>query len=570
MIQETAIELGQADLLPPKRYFQERRRAPLIKPSYSSHGISIVEFDAYVVFIEQILQDLLPQDLIAALAMDEDSEAIEANIHALNEQLPLLAWNDPEESPCTLCVSLLCHSEFTSGVGRYICDSMARWLVPGKFLNISSVRSLNFSFVAYPAQKLFFHQVLIDVDTNQQLSIIKSNWENLKKEIRLSILTVRHARNVVSMKKLSAAQKKAIIEENIASVISTPSKNLEKNLFDQMHSFWLHLSAEDKIQQIQEQVSPYSEQRLKIFDGSIFHEIKHAILLFGDKFTGMRDLRHVSRLISYQYLFRKTLMRQIIEFPEERHLSVKLLKTHLSSSMNRNKGSTVLGILGAMNVLRENELFEERHIVEAIVHCLPHISLVENSVLLDRRSHDPIRLFYLEIEKIDKGPFSIDEIKELKKNLPHELKESVESVLHPVLMPRNEEEIMRNILLLSQQLKYINDLPQVIISFNAQTELFLQFTVILLRILRDDDLSLPEVFSSSNTELTIEELEVKRVGLLRKRHPKESNVFKVSLDKKKFLRRDFTIDLFKGAPGGFFRVEHDFWRYTGFQWGDPI
>lgn len=515
------------------------KRAFLIKPSYSSCEKDKDEFDFFVSFIERILRNLLPQDLIAALS-SEDEEEILAKMYELNQKLPIIAWNHPDKAPCTLSISLLSHSEYTSGVGRYLCDIMTKWLIPGKFLNISSVRSLNFSFTSCPEQSLFFHQLLIDVDTEQQLVLVKSNWESLRNEIRLSILAVRHARNVISIKKLSAEQKKAMIEENIASVIDAPAKNLENNIFNQMHNFWLHLSAEDKIQQIQEQFSPHLEQRTKIFDGSIFHEIKHSILLFGDKFTGMRNLRHVSRLISYQYLFRKTLLRQVLELPEERHLSVKILAT-----ASNKKGTMTLGILGAMNVLGENELFEQRHIVEAISHCIPHARIVENSFLLDRRSHDPIRLFYLEIEKINASRFTLQELKELKRNLPHQLKDSVESVLHPVLMPRNEEEIMRNILLLSQQLKYINDLPQVIISFNAQTEQSLQFTVILLRVLRDNEQTLPDIFAASRTEIRIEELEVKRVGLLRKRYPKESNVFKISLDKKKFLRRDFTIDLFK-------------------------
>jgi hypothetical protein len=522
------------------RHSLEMEKTPhLIKPIYSSRGISNLEFEAYITFIEQILRTVLPQDLVIALSTYKDPLLIEKKVLSLCESLPLLAWNKLDRAPCTLCVSLLCHSEFTHGVGRYLCDTLTRWLVPGKFLDISSVRSLKFNFISCPGQHLFFHQVLIDIDNDQQLALVKSNRENVEKEIRLSILAVRHARNVVSMKKLSPEQKKAMIEENIASVLSRPMRNLETNVFDQMQNFWLHVSAEDKIKQLQEQFSPYVEQRPKIFDRDIFHEIKHSLLLFSDRFTGMRDLRHVSRLISYQYLFRKTLMRIYMESPEERHLSLKLIKLTLPSRTN------VLGIIGAMNVLRENELFEERHIMEAIFHCLPHIRKVENSVVLDRRSHDPIRIFYLEIEKKDGTGFSLDEIKELRKNLPHELKESVENILHPVLMPRNEEEIMRNIFLLSQQLKYLNDLPQVIISFNAQTEQQLQFTVILLRILRDNDPSLTEIFSTTSTDLKIEDLEVKKVGLLRKRYPKEANVFKVSLDKKQFLRKDYTIDLFK-------------------------
>jgi hypothetical protein len=527
----------------PRHSLEIEKTPHLIKPTYSSRGISHLEFESYITFIEQILRTILPQDLIIALSTCKDPLLIEKKVLSLCESLPLLAWNNPDRAPCTLCASLLCHSDFTQGVGRYLCDTLIRWLVPGKFLNISSDRSLKFNFISCPEQHLFFHQVLIDIDNDEQFALAKSNQENIEKEIRLSILAVRHARNIVSVKKLSPEQKQAMIEENIASVLSRSMRNLENNVFDQMQNFWLHVSAENKIKQLQERFSPYVEQRPKIFDRDIFQEIKHSLLLFSDKFTGMRDLRHVSRVISYQYLFRKTLMRVCMLSPEERHLSLKLIKLSLPSRTNQK--NHVLGIIGAMNVLRENELFEERHIVEAISHCLPYIRKVENSIVLDRRSHDPIRIFYLEIEKKDGTEFSLDEMRELKKNLPHELKENVENVLHPILMPRNEEEIMRNIFLLSQQLKYLNDLPQVIISFNAQTEQQLQFTVILLRILREEDFSLTEIFSKATTELKIEDLEVKKVGLLRKRYSKEANVFKVSLDKKPFLRKDYTIDLFK-------------------------
>lgn len=515
-------------------------RAVLIRPSYSSRGVNYEESDDYVLFMEHILCDLLPEDVLCVLTQSRDPDLIKQMILSLSDRLPLLGWNDPEYGPCTFSASFLVQAEYTHGAGRYHCDTMARWLIPGKFLNISSVRSLNFHFVAFPEQNFFFHQILLDIDSDHDLAIVKSNREYLEKEIRLCISAVRNARQVLTVKKLSTEQKQAIIEENLASVIDRPSKNFDNSVFDQMHHFLLHLTAEDKIRKIQEQFAPYLDQKPKVFDRDIFNEIKHSIQMFGDHFTGQRDLKHVSRLISYLYLFRKTLMRANTR--EERHLSLKLLKTRLSS---RTGNKAVLGILGGMNVLRENELFEERHIFEAITHCLPFARLVEDSFILERRSHDFLRLFYLEIEKKDGSSFTLGEIRELKKNLPRELKESVESVLHPVLMPRNEEEIMRNIFLLKQQLKYLNDLPQVIISFNAQTEELLQFTVILLRILRGDEPSLADLFADVDTELKFQELEVKRVGMLRKRYPKEANVFKVSINKRKFLRKDFTIDLFK-------------------------
>lgn len=518
----------------PRHELEVERPPHLIKPTYCPRGISNLEFDAYITFIEQILRRLLPQDLIFALSLRNDPRSEKQLVSLLND-LPLLFWNNPDRAPCTLCVSLLCQAEFIHGVGRYVCDSLSQWLIPGKFLNICSVRSLKFRFISSPDHHFFFHQVLIDIENDQQLAQLKINRDAIEKEVRLSILAVRRARNILSIKKLSPEQKRAMIEESL-DTISRPLRSVDNNIFDQMQNFWVHISSEDKIKKLREQFSPYIDEQPKFFDRDIFHEIKHSILLLNDKFAGIKDLRHASRLISYQYLFRKTLMRLCLDSPEERHLSLKLIK---------NAHSHTIGIVGAMNVLRENELFEERHILEAISHCLPSVRKVENSFILDRRSHDPVRFFYLEIEKTDGSAFSLAELVILKKNLPHEFKESVESILHPVLMPRNEEEIMRNILLLSQQLKYLNDLPQVIISFNAQTEEQLQFTVILLRVLREDEPPLKDIFAKSGGGLVLEDLEVKRVGLLRKRYPKEANVFKVSLDKKQFLRKDYTIDLFK-------------------------
>lgn len=524
---------------------EPEKKATWIKPTYSPWGIDTSSFDLYVHFIEKFLESVLPQSLLSALYARKEREEIANNLLFLSKTLPVLVGNHPEDTPSTFCITLLCSAEYTNGVGLYLSDALTRWLVPGKFLNISSVHSLNFKFISCPEEKFFFYQILLDIDTPQELLIVQNNWHNLRQEIRLSILAVRHARHIISAKQLSSEQKKAIIEENMASIIDSSPQNLNDNVFNHMHHFLLQLSAEDKIKQIKEQISIFLAQRPKIFDQEIFQEIKRSFLLFGDKFTALRDIRHVSRLMSFLCLFRKTLRHQVISFPNERHLTLKFLKTQLSLPSSQNENKTVLGIVGGVNVLRENELFEERHILEAMSHCMPKVRHIEKSLVLDRRSHDPIRLFYLEIEKKDGTPFSLKEIKELKRELPRELKESVENVLYPVLMPRNEEEIMRNILLLSQQLKFINDLPQVIISFNAQTEKELLFTVILLRLVKKKDPPIKELLEEIECDIKVNELETKKVGLLRKKHPKEANVFKVSLNKKNFLRKDFTIDLFK-------------------------
>ncbi len=529
----------------------------LISPSYQPNGIDPDEFHSFLLFIEHIVRSIIPHDLLNALLSKQHTALIRENILALNTLLPIASWNTLAQAPGTLCIRFLSPADFTSGVGRYLCDTVSRWLIPGKLLNISSSQSLNFQFTAYPEQNFFIKQLLLDITDDQELLLIRNSIDNLINEIRLNIISVKHARQVVASKKLSFEQKKIIIQENIASVLKRPSKALEHNVFDQMHHFLVHLSTEEKITQIKDQFTPFMQQRPKIFDRDIFNEIKHAVPLFQPPFTALRNLRHVGKIISYQYLFRKSLQHAVAGSPGEKHLSIKLMKSHLNNPSSGQGKKTVLSVLGGINILRENELFEERHLLEAIQRCLPCMKKVEDSFIIDRRSHDPIRTFYIEIEKEDGSSFSKKEIKELRSQLPLELKESIENVIHPVFMPRNEEEIMRNIVILSHQLKYIHDIPQVVITFDQQVEDDLCFTVILLRLIKDPNaqlqkflrlgtsLSILKSFEKAKTELKLGPIEIKQVGILRKKYIKEANVFSVKMGKKPFLRKDYTLDLFK-------------------------
>ena len=339
-----------------------------IHPSYSSEGIASEEFESYRTFIESILESVLPSSFISLMRAPSITEQKYTAIEHLYSQLPLVFWKIPQKTPSTLSINLLCPSEQTQGVGRYLCDVSTRWLVPGALLNISSVRSLNFFFTSSNTPAFFFHQVLIDLHTPQQLQTILEQRPSLEKEIRLTILAVRHARQIVSATKLSQEQKKTLIEENFSSYFISDDPEKRFNLFQQVHNLWIQMSAEDKIRQLQEQFSPFVEQRPRSFDRSIFDEIKHSLLTLKDSFTATRSLRHVSRLISYQYLFRKTLQRKLLHQPQERHLSLKLLKNQIFKGFSEEP---ILGIFGAMNLIRENELFEEKHLLEAISRCLP-------------------------------------------------------------------------------------------------------------------------------------------------------------------------------------------------------
>lgn len=118
-----------------------------------------------------------------------------------------------------------------------------------------------------------------------------------------------------------------------------------------------------------------------------------------------------------------------------------------------------------------------------------------------------------------------------------------EEKLHPIFMPRNEEEAMRNMVILAQQLKYVDAPPQMIIAFEMQTTSNISFTVTLVRLLKAGERSTAELLKHSGLNPLL--FEHKTVGLLRKKHPKEATVFQCALEKHPFLRPDNSLDLFK-------------------------
>ncbi len=521
----------------------KRRGRPIrIKPSFQQHLSKDFEFNLYTGFIEHVIEKLLPPDILSDYQKAQNPAALGKIFRRLDEQLPLLTWIYPEKTPGLLCVSTLCPTEYTHGVGRFMNDSLSRWVLPGKILAITCSPSLNFQFIDYDRKAYYVTQVFLQVQDDKELSAIQNTLPVLMREARVTILAVKHARNIMALKHLSTEQKTAIIQENIESLIDRPSKEFDQTIFDQMHQFILKVSAEERVNQIKERMAPLLEQRPNVFESDIFHEIQHFVFAFRHKFSALRDIRHISRLIAFHYLFRKGLKRQAFQATKERPVTFKLMRTKL---LLPTGNKPVLAILAGMNVLHENEVFDQRHALEAIQRSLPNARFVKESFVSDLRDQETFRLFYIEVDKENGSAFTIDELKELRRKLPRELKASVENVTPTIFMPRNEEEVMRNIVLLSQELKYVRDIPQVVISFDTQNDSDLLFIVILLRIIESNEPPLQEVFSNSGTYLRFQDFDVKTVAQLRKKYLKEANIFTVRVDKKPYLRKDFSLDLFK-------------------------
>lgn len=502
----------------------------------------------YIESIESLLADVLPSILFsspeekACAEHDLSEKNLEPYFRKLSQNIPIVQWTPFDKDHMTISIVVLCSAKNTHGVGRFTRDLFSRWLIPGKQIAVVDARGLAFRFLLYPKESFYVSHLTLDVTEFKDLFLIKTNLPIVAKELKINILAVQHARHVISIKPLSLEQKKILIQENISSLLNRSAKEVEPSVFEYMHQLTARMVAEDRVTQIKDQLSPLLELKPTAFDRDLYSEMQHLVSQLKDSFTIARDVRYLNRVISYHYIFRKIIANNISVDPSKRHISAKILRTMLRFD---ETSYPILGVIVCINFLNDNEVFEERHLFKAIQSILPDSVSVPNSCIVERHSHAKVKSVYLEVEKPDKTPFIAAEVKELKKKIAQEVRNRIEGLVQSVFVHRNEEEVMRNMLDLSKQLKYIHDLPQVIVNFHKQTAFEISFIVIILKLKKSGEKSLKEIFLNSSTILKFYNHDIKTVGVLRKRYPKEAHVIELRLDKKQFLRKDFSLDLYK-------------------------
>ncbi|HXF29644.1 MAG TPA: hypothetical protein VN457_07315, partial [Chlamydiales bacterium] len=252
------------------------------------------------------------------------------------------------------------------------------------------------------------------------------------------------------------------------------------------------------------------------------------------------------RVIFYHNWFRRQFRHEaegVRSEKGEQTIACKLLKTSLSFTFGEKK---VLGLVITMNFLREYEKFQAKHILKACQRLISHVRLVPHSYLSYETANDSILSFYVEIEKKDGKDFTLEETTILKNGLKNELGLSIEQLSHKLFMPHNEEEVLRNTLLLSQEIRTQKDPPQIIVNFRSQSDDTLTFHVILVRAIKENEgPSIEKQFALSSDFLTFVPGSKKIVGNLRNKIHKEANTFLLECPKAPFLRQDHSVDLLR-------------------------
>ena len=446
---------------------------------------------------QDLIRKLIPADIIDS--MDDLVSRVR-----FNDLAPLIKISDLNQTPCNFSVSLLC--KYRQNASHFFYEMISRWLLPQKRLNVELFFSSDVRLPRLSDDLLTVAEIVVQIKSTQELEEIRRNFKLIETELRLGLISHYQARRILEFKGLSNDGKTAMIQEKIGSLIQSRSQDFDRGMFSQM---------------------------------------QHFLVTCCDEFKSERDYHHISRIISNIYSVRNLMKRNIEVLPNQRHIIIKLLKTRLISQQKLDGARYVLGILLGLNFLREHEIFEKGHLISAISHIIQNVRAVEGSFIVDRSQGNLIQMNYLEIEKTDEQDFTHDEIQTLRMQLPDQLKTHVEQLTHPVFMPRNEEEVLRNIMALSQQLRFVSDIPQVIISFDEQHGSELSYTVILLRVLAPAGKPVLELFEQSKTNLKIVPDRVRPMGSLGRKHIKEVAVFRVFVESQLFLRSDHSLDLYQ-------------------------
>ncbi len=419
---------------------------------------------------------------------------------SLRQHIPIVHWEVSECAPGGINIYLLCQSLNNYDLSQFFLEMISRWLVPGKLATILSAKHLTFRFVGIPDESYFISEIFALVDDERVFTSIQKNMNALAHEIALGAVSAHHARHILVTKALTQEHKTTLIHKTIVEL---------------------------------------STRKFKPIGPEVFFEMHHFLLASDDEFKRIRDVRHMCRIICYHNWFRRLLRRY--SDSDQREIMVKPLHATLRFQFGEK---CVIGLVIAMSFLKEYEQFEARHIASACQRVIPGIQIVPRSFFSYQNPSDPIHSYYVEIEKRDGSALTSKEVALLRQGLLVEIPHCVEQLSHTLFIPQNEEEIMRNILLLSQEIRYVRDIPQMIIAFQGQSDDTLRFHITLVRLCKDDKTpTLDELFKKVSELVEFLPTSKKIIGHVRNKYPKEANTFLLECRKAPFMRVDHSVDL---------------------------
>ncbi|MFI5344079.1 MAG: ABC transporter substrate-binding protein [Chlamydiales bacterium] len=212
---------------------------------------------------------------------------------------------------------------------------------------------------------------------------------------------------------------------------------------------------------------------------SILNDLLLVQLLAKKRYLDHRPPSHLFRLVLSIYYMQRKLMNSATFNSHMRHIATRWIPTNLQFPF---ASKPVLGCLVGFNVMDRCELFDEENVIVALQKYFPELQLVKESYYRHASQYEGVKIFYFEVEKKNGTSFSLAEQKILRTNLEEKIKNSIQQLSPSVFMNLNVEDVYKNLLILSQEIHSIHDLPQVHITLDQHTGKEIVFNVSLVQV----------------------------------------------------------------------------------------
>ncbi len=277
--------------------------------------------------------------------------------------------------------------------------------------------------------------------------------------------------------------------------------------------------------------------RLKELFGKRGAALCERFFYFGQRFPKLFPKKILRKL----GCFLSNCRESFLESRSSLHLS-KILFAHAKLLQKERESSTCLmkvlevtpAVYGLALVLFPEDgeelelLFFENRIVKEAQNIVLGIKPVLDSFLVFRSEN--ALLVYLEIKKMRGGGFSMEEKTQLVAELPSALEKEMESSSAPSLFfPENQEALFKNIRNLGRELRYINDLPQVMITIVECYKNTFKFLLIVLRVLKPGTPSIKELSAGLPPWVHFSLENLVMLDRVRKKYSKEATVFTLQI-----------------------------------------
>ncbi|QVL57379.1 MAG: peptide ABC transporter substrate-binding protein [Simkaniaceae bacterium] len=282
----------------------------------------------------------------------------------------------------------------------------------------------------------------------------------------------------------------------------------------------------------------YHEQE-EGFDESLQRDLDFWLLTFRKEFFTRRYPEYIAKIIVHSNELIRTLEWQISINSKKRHLTLVVTPSLMISPFS---SKAIIGCLLGIQLDSSSEMISRNEVQEALDACSMGFELLDSFY-----KHNPysssIHIFYFEMGYQENDAINSINLSLFEKMFLKQIETRIQVLVPPLFMQRNEEEVMRNLLILRRETSSIQDIPQVIIFYDNHTHQEITFTILLVRVKKSVDSSVLDLLRLSKENEEYIEGQVYFLGNFSEESIIDGNVFQIRLKNiSRFQRKNSSID----------------------------